>query len=63
MLDNHVYNLMSQIVEEHRSLWRIKNDYLKDTGECEACKKFWEKMVEDKETHIKELNELIKDHL
>lgn len=63
MLDNHVYNLMAQLVEEHKSLWRIKNMYLKDAENCESCKNFWGKMVNDKESHIEELTELIKQHL
>jgi hypothetical protein len=63
MHDNHTYNLMSQIVQEHRSLWRIMNEYKKDAGDCETCKAFWEKMEKDKDDHIKELNEMIKNHI
>jgi len=63
MLKNHEYNLLLQLAQEHKSLWRIKNEYLKDAGGCEECKKFWEKMEKDKEDHIKELTGLIKKHL
>lgn len=63
MLDNHVYNLMAQLVEEHKSLWRIKDQYKKDAGDCGECNEYWEKMVIDKESHINELLELIKKHL
>ena len=63
MIENHTYNLMAQMVEESKSLWRIKNDYLKDEGGCADCDAFWKKMTEDKEAHIKELTDLIKKHL
>lgn len=63
MMDNHAYNLMRQLTEEHTSLWRIKNEYLKDADDCEDCKKFWNKMEEDKENHVKELSELVKKHM
>jgi hypothetical protein len=54
---------MVQIVQENKSLWRIKNKYLADAGECEECKKFWEKMIEDKKNHVDDLMELIKSHV
>lgn len=63
MHENHVYNLMNQLVEEHKSLWRIKNNYLDDAGDCGDCKKFWEAMRKDKEEHIEDLTKLIKEHL
>lgn len=63
MLNNHLYNLMSQMVQEHRSLWRIKNEYKKDVGGCSACKTFWEKLEQNKEDYIKALTGLIKNHL
>ena len=63
MHDNHLYNLMSQIVEEHRSLWRIKESYKSDAGDCAECKAFWEKLEKDKEDHIEELTKLIKGHI
>ncbi|MFZ6015792.1 MAG: hypothetical protein ACOYUZ_05590 [Patescibacteria group bacterium] len=63
MHSNHVYNLMNQLVQEHKSLWRIKKDYAKDAGSCKQCKSFWKKMIQDKEDHIKELTVMIKGHL
>lgn len=63
MQSNHVYNLMNQLVQEHKSLWRIKSDYLKDAGKCKSCKVFWKKMIKDKEDHIKEMTAMIKKHL
>jgi len=63
MLDNHTYNLVKQFTQEHKSLWRIKNAYIKDAQGCEACGTFWNKMTSDKEEHIEELKALIKEHL
>ena len=62
MLNDHVYNLLAQLSEEHKSLWRIKNQYLAESAECADCQAFWQRMVEDKEGHIKELLRLFKKH-
>jgi len=63
MLDNHEYNLMKQLVQENKSLWRIKNNYKKDARTCADCAAFWDKLEEDKENHVSELTDLIKKHL
>jgi hypothetical protein len=63
MLENHLYNLLEQIVDESKSLWRIKKRYKQDAGGCTKCVTFWEKLEQDKEEHIKELGELIKTHV
>ena len=63
MADNHLYNLMHQMVQESKSLWRIKNMYKNDAGDCPDCQTFWEKMEKDKEDHIQELTRLIKKHM
>jgi hypothetical protein len=54
---------MAQIVEEHKSLWRIKNMYKKDASGCSQCQAFWDKLEKDKEDHIRELEEVIKKHI
>lgn len=63
MLDNHLYNLMLQLTQENKALWRIQNHYTKDASNCMSCQKFWKKMKIDKEEHIKDLTQLLKDHL
>lgn len=63
MFDNNLYNLMLQAVEEHKSLWRIKDDYMKDAASSAEAKAYWEKMISEKENHIKELTALIKKEL
>ncbi len=47
---------------ESKSLWRIKHHYKEDAGDCAQCKEFWDKMEKDKEEHVEELNQLLKDH-
>ena len=63
MIDNHAYNLLRQLTEEHTSLWRIKDEYLKDADGCESCKNLWTKLEKDKEEHVKEIESLLKEHL
>jgi len=63
MLDNNLYNLMLQMVQENKSLWRIRNEYKKDAETCEECRAFWDKLEKDKENHIQQLQELIKKHI
>ncbi len=63
MLNNHIYNLLLQATQEHKSLWRIKSDYREDAKDCAECSAFWEKLEKDKEGHIVELEAMIKKHL
>ena len=63
MFDDHTYNLMMQITQEHKSLWRIKSMYKRDAGECPECVEFWEKLEKEKEAQVEELKELLKKHL
>jgi hypothetical protein len=63
MFENNVYNLMMQVTVEHVSLWRIKDDYMKDAKSSTEAKKFWSKLAKDKEMHIKELAEIIKKNM
>lgn len=62
MLDNHVYDLMMQMVAENKSLWRIRNNYMKDSN-CKSCEEFWTKLEAQKEGNVKELEMMIKDHI
>lgn len=62
MCSNEKYNLVNQYVTEHKTLYRIKNMYRKDAGDCKNCLKFWDKLEKDKKDHVEELEKLIKDH-
>ncbi len=62
MQNNNLYNLMNQMTQESKSLWRIKNIYHTE-AESEELKAFWAKQAEQKEQAITELKELIKNAL
>lgn len=62
-MENTVYNLMTQLTQEQKALWRIKKEYTKDAGKNVEVKKFWADLAKDKEKHVKELKELIKKNL
>lgn len=63
MLENNVYNLMSQMLAESKSLWRIKNEYKRDAEECSSCTAFWLELERQKEENIRKLEAMIRDHL
>ena len=63
MNNNSLYNLMHQLTQEAKSLWRIKDDYIQDSGNDESLKAFWEELKKDKEAHIEKLKELIKKYM
>lgn len=54
---------MLQLVQENKTLWRIKKNYLKDVGNAKEIKAFWTKLAKEKETHVKELTALIKKYV
>ncbi|MCW4003529.1 MAG: hypothetical protein NWE95_06420 [Candidatus Bathyarchaeota archaeon] len=63
MLSNSTYDLMTQLLEENQSLWRIKNNYKKDSqGDAEA-EEFWNYLEKDKKDHIKRLTELVEKRM
>lgn len=63
MTNNHLYDLLRQLVQEDQSLYHIGMYYKKDSGKCKACQAFWKKMIKDKEDHIRELEKLVKGHM
>jgi len=63
VLENNVYNLMSQMLTESKSLWRIKNEYRRDAEECSSCAAFWVELERQKEENIRKLEAMIRDHL
>ena len=50
---------MHQLTQESKSLWRISNNYMNEAASDQE-KAFWTKLATDKEAHINELRELIK---
>ena len=64
MLANNTYNLMAQLIEINKSLWRIKNQYRQDAEDsrCGECIGFWDRLEKDLEARAKELEGLISEH-
>jgi hypothetical protein len=54
---------MVQMVEENKSLWRIKNKYLTDSSENPEHQTFFEKLAQQKEATISELSTLIQSEM
>jgi hypothetical protein len=61
-MNNHLYNLFSQLVQDRRSIYRIQKFYFKDARGCKKCLNFWKKLLDQKENEMKELITLIKEH-
>ncbi len=57
--NNNLYNLMTQLVQEQKSLWRIQNDYLKDAGKDKELKAFWTEVATEKQLLIEDLKAII----
>jgi len=62
MLRNNAFNLMNQAVQESKSLWRIKNQYMSEAVGSDDIMDFWKKMEKTKEEQIGELQALIAKH-
>jgi hypothetical protein len=62
-MDNNLYNLMLQLTQEQKSIWRVRKYYISDAGNCEECKNFWTKFLQQKEDNVNEIRGLIKKHL
>jgi len=59
MLSNSVYDLIAQLAEESKSIWRIRNNYLKDAAGDDEAQEFWSSLEKDKQDHIRRLTELL----
>jgi hypothetical protein len=57
--NNNLYNLMTQLVQEQKSLWRIKNEYMKDAGKDKDLKAFWTEVATEKQVLIDDLKAVI----
>lgn len=62
MTKNNLHNLMTQMIQEQKSLWRIEKNYINEAG-SDAEKEFWERFYNEKKMHIEELRNLIKEAL
>lgn len=62
MESNNFHNLTTQLVQESKSLWRIKKLYIKE-AKSKELKAFWTKLAKEKEAQIKDLKQHIKTEL
>jgi hypothetical protein len=60
MKNNNEYNIATQLVQEQKSLWRIKNNYLKDAVKNKELKEFWTEVAKEKELLIEDLKAVLK---
>ena len=63
MIDNNLYNIMAQLVVESKSLWRIKNEYMKDALEDQESQSLWVELEKQKETNLRKLETLLRERL
>ena len=61
-MKNDLFNLINQLTQESKSLWRIKSVYKKDAKGAEQ-KSFWAKVEKEKMTLVKELQARIKKEM
>ena len=61
-MKNDLFNLINQLTQESKSLWRIKDQYQNDAVTDEQ-RDFWSKMQKDKEIIVAELQERIKKEI
>lgn len=62
MYEDSLYNLMNQLVQEQKSVWRIENFYLPQAADDEEIA-LWQKIGGDKLLYIEELERLIRERL
>ncbi len=53
MTDNNTYNLMEQLINENKSLWRIKNNYKNDASNNTKIQQVWNLIERDKQKLVK----------
>lgn len=63
MFDNNTYNLLMELTQEHKKVWRIKNEYKNDAAGCAECHEFWDKLEKEGEQNITKLEALLKKHM
>ncbi len=61
-MNNHIYNLLSQLVQDRRSIYRIQKYYLKDVKNCKICSNFWKTLLKQKEEEARKILEILKNH-
>ncbi|MCD8507925.1 MAG: hypothetical protein LRY41_03060 [Candidatus Pacebacteria bacterium] len=58
MSHNHTYNLMNQLTQEMKSLWRIEKHYIPE-AQTDQERELFEDMARVKKAHIEALEQLV----
>lgn len=58
-MNNHDFNIINQLVQEQKSLWRIESHYIAEAKDKDELK-FWKKMKTQKTKAITELSAMAK---
>jgi len=58
-MENTKFNIVNQLVQEQKSLWRIENHYINEATDKDELK-FWKKMKTQKTKAIAELSAMAK---
>ncbi len=53
---------MNQLVQESKSVWRIKNEYMREAVGSEDIMAIWKEMEKTKDEHIAKLQALIQKY-
>jgi hypothetical protein len=61
-MQNNVFNLINQLTQESKSLWRIKDQYKAD-AQTDEQRAFWLKIQAEKEQTVAELQAMVKQEL
>jgi uroporphyrinogen-III synthase len=61
-MNNHDFNLVNQLVQEQKSLWRIENHYITESKNKDE-EKFWKKMKTQKTKAVVEISAMMKKSL
>jgi len=61
-MNNHDFNIVNQLTQEQKSLWRIEQHYIIDAKNKDEVK-FWKKMKKQKEKNVAELSVMAKKSL
>ncbi len=51
------------MVQEHKLLWQIKNNYKSDAASSQEAHEFWEKLEKETEQRIARLEQLVKKQI
>ncbi|MHA2060550.1 MAG: hypothetical protein ACW976_07215 [Candidatus Ranarchaeia archaeon] len=63
MLNNHTFNLVQYLVDEQKTLRRIREKFKNDAETCPMCTEYWKNLEKEKAEQVKKLKHMVKEHL